>query len=143
RKAAGARPPSRTGEGCMLRRGSWWGLALVASAALAQEALPAGEPESGWTPAPAEADGGGLVFDWGFEAKAHWRDSEATRNPSPFPFPPEFLPPGTTLPAFQETVSPGEHFEVSTLTLLLGARWGESITARAKVDFIDLYDRNP
>lgn len=127
----------------MLRRGSWWVLALVASAALAQETVPADEPEAGFTLAQPEAEPGGLVLDWGFEAKAHWRDSEASRNPSPFQFPPEFLPPGATLPAFQETVNPGEHFEVSTLTLLLGARWGEAIAARAKIDFIDLHDRNP
>lgn len=83
-----------------------------------------------------------LELDWGFEAKAHFRDSEATANPVPFPFPPEFLPPGAER-GFQRTVSPDSHFEVSTLTLFLRADWGEAIAARAKVDFVDLYDRNP
>src|SRR5690606_20773785 len=89
-----------------------------------------------------ETEATGFAVDWGFEAKAHFRDSEASRNPSPFPFPPEFLPPGQQ-GAFQETVDPDQHFEVSTLTLLLGAPWGETVVAHAKIDFIDLYDRNP
>ena len=37
----------------------------------------------------------------------------------------------------------GQHFELSVLTLLADASWGPNIEAHAKVDFIDLYDRNP
>jgi len=88
------------------------------------------------------SQGSGFELDWGFEAKANYRDSEAFRFPSPFPFPPDFLPPGETR-GFLETVNAGEHFEVSVLTLFLDARWGEGIAAHARVDFIDLYDRNP
>lgn len=84
----------------------------------------------------------GFDLDWGFEAKANYRDSDSFRFPSPFSFPPDFLPPGATR-GFLETVNAGEHFEVSVLSLLLDARWGEGIAAHAKVDFIDLYDRNP
>ncbi|MCB9378920.1 MAG: hypothetical protein H6511_09195 [Holophagales bacterium] len=97
-------------------------------------------------PLPASAEEGGadseFEFDWGFEAKANYRDSESFRFPSPFPFPPEFLPPGESR-GFLETVNAGGHFEVSVLTLLLDARWGEGIASHVKVDFIDLYDRNP
>lgn len=92
----------------------------------------------------AEESGGraGFELDWGFEAKAHYRDSESFRFPSPFPFPGSFLPPGEER-GFLETVDAGRHFEVSVLTLLVDASWGESVAAHAKVDFIDLYDRNP
>lgn len=89
------------------------------------------------------SDGAGrLRIDWGFEAKAHFRDSESFRFASPFPFPSDFLPPGQ-IRGFLETVDAGQAFELSVLTLTLDAAWGESITARAKIDFIDLYDRNP
>ena len=78
----------------------------------------------------------------GFEAKAHYRDSDENRFPVPFPFTPDMLPPGAEQ-GFMETVDPGEHLELSTFTLLLDADWGEAIVAHVKVDFIDLYDRNP
>jgi|CXWL01.1.fsa_nt_gi hypothetical protein len=69
------------------------------------------------------------------EAKAHFRSSDENRFPSPF-FPP-------AAGVFQETVSPGEHFEVSTLTLFADLTWGENLAGHAKVDIVDLYDRNP
>jgi hypothetical protein len=78
----------------------------------------------------------------GFEAKAHYRDSDDVRLPVPFPFSPEMLPPGAER-GFMESVNPGDHLELSTFTLLLDARWGETIAAHAKLDLIDLYDRNP
>jgi hypothetical protein len=83
-----------------------------------------------------------LEVEFGIEGKVHYRDSESLRLPSPFPFPPSFLPPGQAQ-GFLETVDEGQHFEVSVLTLLADARWGEGIVAHAKVDLIDLYDRNP
>ena len=79
---------------------------------------------------------------FGFEGKAHYRDSEQLRLPSPFPFPPESLPPGATQ-GFLESVNEGGHFELSVLTLFADASWGPNIEAHAKLDFIDLYDRNP
>jgi hypothetical protein len=80
----------------------------------------------------------------GLEGKAHFRDSDHNRFQVNFPFTlvPGLLPPGETH-AFLETVNEGSHFEVSTLTLLLDATWGDGLTAHAKIDAIDLYDRNP
>ena len=68
----------------------------------------------------------------------------ATRTASavPFPFKPDQLPPGQTS-GFEETVNPGSHFEVSTLTLSSTPPGARGSLAHAKVDFIDLYDRNP
>jgi hypothetical protein len=83
-----------------------------------------------------------LAIEWGLEAKAHVRDSEELRIASPFGFPPEFRPPGGG-PIFLETVDPGTAFEVSVVTLFANLTWGESVAARAKIDAIDLYDRNP
>ncbi len=98
------------------------------------------------TPAPAqeeaaaeEPEDGGVELSWGIEGKAHYRDSELTRAPVTLP-PQVPTPPGG---AFLETVDEGEHFEVSVLTLFLDAVWGESLAAHAKLDAIDLYDRNP
>jgi hypothetical protein len=115
----------------MCFRGWLVGLSAVlsfASLAQAEEAPP---------PA-AEPDRPRLT--WKVEAKAHYRDSDA--NFFPVQVPPQVeLPPGFQ-PGLQ-TVDPGEHFEVSTFTLLLDATWGESLAGHAKVDAIDLYDRNP
>jgi len=40
-------------------------------------------------------------------------------------------------------VNPGSHFELSVLTLLADATWSDDLVAHAKIDFIDLHDRNP
>jgi hypothetical protein len=107
--------------------------------ALLAGTAPAGAEEE---PARAAELAGERALRWGFEAKAHYRDSERLRFPSPFPFPADFLPPGAQQ-AFLETVNPGQHVEVSVLTLVLDARWSEGLVARARIDAIDLYDRNP
>jgi hypothetical protein len=78
----------------------------------------------------------------GFEAKAHYRWSEELMIPSPFPFGPGQLPPGQTV-EFLETVDPGSHVEVSVLSVFLDYAPSPAIAAHAKVDLIDLYDRNP
>ena len=98
---------------------------------------------------PLLAQGGGTgnsgwSFDWDIEGKFHYRDSDESVVTNPFPFrdlgiP---LPPGQDF-ALLTTVDPGEHFEVSTLTLYLDVTKGEFFEAKAKVDFIDRYDRNP
>lgn len=113
-------------------------LALAATSTAAQDGLTI----TGGQAPPEESAEPTLELDWGIEVKSHFRDSEATENPVPFLFPPEFLPPGAER-GFQRTVNPDSHFEVSTVTLLLRADWGEAIAARAKIDFVDLYDRNP
>ncbi len=94
--------------------------------------------------AAVEEEGGGMRprLDFGLEAKAHYRDSDLNRFPVRFPFTPAMLPVGQTQ-GFEETVNAGSHFEVSTVTLFVNASWGESLTGRVKIDFIDLYDRNP
>lgn len=104
-----------------------------APAVRAQDA-PAGSEE--------ESDSLRPKLEWGLEAKANFRDSEENRFRVPFEFPLGFLPPGET-DGFEETVNAGSHFELSTVTLLLDATWGDGLTAHGKVDFIDLYDRNP
>jgi hypothetical protein len=134
----------------VLARGVLAGLAGLLAAAEAPAAAPqvedepvesvpvergaAGEPAPG---APRERR-----LDWGFEVKAHYRDSEANRFPVPFPFAPDQLPPGVSQ-GFMSTVDPGAHGEISTATLFLDAAWGASLAGRLKVDLIDLYDRNP
>ncbi|HVT59221.1 MAG TPA: hypothetical protein VHR45_12555 [Thermoanaerobaculia bacterium] len=108
----------------------------------AEAAQPAETPP----PAPAgeEAAAGGLVphLKFGLEVKANFRQSEDNRFAVPFPFTPDQLPVGQTR-GFEETVNPGSHLEVSNLTLLGDARWGEAVKAHLKVDFINLYYRNP
>lgn len=127
---------------------------LVAPLALAQgEAeevyFSAGEATEGAAPAmpPSDRDPDPETarrsrFDWSLEAKAHYRDSEENFFPVPFPFSPDMLPPGA-VQGFAGTVNPGSHLEVSTVSLLLDAEWSPALTAHVKLDFIDLYDRNP
>ena len=81
-------------------------------------------------------------LEFGFEAKAHYRDSDLNRFVVPFQFSPNQLPPGQTR-GFEETVNEGSHLEISTVTLLVDATWGDGLAAHGKIDFIDLYDRNP
>jgi hypothetical protein len=76
------------------------------------------------------------------EAKAHYRWSEDDRFPLRTPFPPEFVPVGQPNVALQ-TVSPGSSLELSKATVSLDAAFPRSISARVKLDFVDLYDRNP
>lgn len=81
-------------------------------------------------------------LEFGFEAKAHYRDSDLNRFKVPFKFPETFLPRGQE-DGFEETVNAGSHLEVSTVTLFVDATWGDGLAAHGKIDFIDLYDRNP
>src|SRR6185295_13605221 len=81
-------------------------------------------------------------LEFGLEAKANFRHSEDNRFPVSFGFKPEQFPPGQTQ-VFEETVNPGSHFEFSDVTLFVDAVWGDGLAAHGKVDFIDLYDRNP
>jgi hypothetical protein len=41
------------------------------------------------------------------------------------------------------TVDPGTSLELANVALFVDAVWGESLAGRVKIDFIDLYDRNP
>lgn len=119
------------------------GVVLSVAAGFPVDAQPPEEEEPVRYFEPEEAgDGAGPELSFGFEGKAHFRDSDLNRIPVPFPFTPDMLPPGAEQ-GFMETVNEGSHLEISVLTLRAEARWGESLEARAKIDFIDLYDRNP
>ena len=76
------------------------------------------------------------------EIKAGVRWSKHDRLPLDFPFPPEFVPVGEPNVAL-ETVAPGSSLELSKATVFLDAALPRSIAAHAKIDFVDLYDRNP
>lgn len=98
-------------------------------------AASAGAQEGEGSEGEGEAESLRPRFQFGLEAKAHYRDSDENRFPVPFGLPPSMR--------FEETVNSGSHFEVSVVTLLLDADWGDGLAAHGKVDFIDLYDRNP
>jgi hypothetical protein len=120
----------------------WIALALVATGgpAGAQAPVPS-DPESE-AAAPEDAGPRMPVLRFHIESKAHFRHSEENRFNTSFGFSPEQRPPGGGQ-IFQETVNAGDHFEVSTFTLLADAVWSDDLMAHAKVDVIDLYDRNP
>ncbi|MEZ5331931.1 MAG: hypothetical protein R2991_07710 [Thermoanaerobaculia bacterium] len=76
------------------------------------------------------------------ELKTHFRSSDEVAFPVPFPFAPEQLPPGQPV-GLLRTVDPGDHWEVSTLTLEWGGDWRPWLSSNLKVDLRDLHDRNP
>src|SRR5215218_5852756 len=117
-------------------RGRWCVLLLLGGMLCGSVASAAQEPAAE-TPAGLKPR-----LDWGLEAKANYRHSEDNRFAVPFPFDPSMLPVGQTQ-GFEETVNPGSHFELSDVTLFVDAIWGDGLTAHGKIDFIDLYDRNP
>jgi len=112
-------------------RAAWCGIVLSLGLAVG-----AGAQEGEGGEAAGEAESLKPRFHFGLEAKAHYRDSDENRFPVPFGDLPAAL-------RAEETVNPGSHLEVSTFTLLLDAEWGDGLTAHGKIDFIDLYDRNP
>ncbi|HUO87112.1 MAG TPA: hypothetical protein VM617_06955, partial [Thermoanaerobaculia bacterium] len=123
----------------------WWGGVLPVLGLLAVSGASAqvtDEPVETVAVEPADDPSPGWRFDWGFEIKTHYRDSEENRFPVPFPFSPDQLPPGASQ-GFMSTVDPGSHFELSAATLRLDAAWRRSWAGRLKVDLVDRYDRNP
>jgi hypothetical protein len=104
-----------------------WSLAAVVSA---QE--PAEEPFE----EPA-----GIQLKVSGEVKGHFRWSQDSRFPLSF-FPADFAPEGREQVELR-TVSPGASLEVSKATLFFDVDFPRSVTGRVKIDFIDLYDRNP
>ncbi|MEM7584673.1 MAG: hypothetical protein AAF560_14885 [Acidobacteriota bacterium] len=95
--------------------------------------------EEGFEAPPSEAEAG-FRFQIDFEVKAHFRSSEevVVRTSRDDPDAPML---GLSL----TTVDPGEHFEISTATLLADAFWGgpSGTQAHLKLDLIDRYERNP
>jgi len=111
-------------------RGAVVALALAPAAAAAQDAA-------------AKPDGGDDVkLRVSTELKANLRWSQDERFPLAFPFPPDFVPVGEPDVALQ-TVDPGTSLEISKASVFLDVDLPRSIAAHVKIDFIDLYDRNP
>ena len=75
------------------------------------------------------------------EVKAHYRWSQEDAMALTF-FPPEFAPVGRDSVELR-TVSPGSSLEVSKATVFFEVDFPRSVFGRVKIDFIDIYDRNP
>jgi hypothetical protein len=107
-------------------------LALCALPVLAQEGG-TGEPkEQYFTPPPSES-----LLDkirLGGWINLNYRNSEDHRFRSNYPFP---------VPVYLTPPDPGSSFEISDVTLVLDLAISESVVGKVKIDFIDLYDRNP
>jgi len=90
-------------------------------------------------PAPAAPS-----WSWSanLDLRANYRNSQSARFELKFPFSPVMLPPGETH-GYEQTVDAGSHWEVSLVTLKVDVAYGDLFAARAKIDAIDLYDRNP
>jgi hypothetical protein len=118
--------------------------ALAWSAPVRGLAEPPARAEEPPAESAAPGAGSGLLpkLTFGFEGRVNFRQSGDEKFPVKFPFRPDQLPPGQTR-AFEETVDAGSHFEVSKLILSVDAAWSEWIVAHGRLDFIDLYDRNP
>jgi len=94
-------------------------------------------PEPAATPSPQPRR-----FRLGGELKVHFRHTAAEETQVFFPFPPSFLALDQTT-VFERTVSKGNSFEVSTVTLIGEGDFTPDIAARLEVHFLDLYNRNP
>lgn len=78
-------------------------------------------------------------FRFGLEIKGHFRSSDDVTLLAPFENP--FVP-GQRIRL--TTVDPGDHLEISTVTVSLDGAWRQDrVHARLKVDAVDRYDRNP
>jgi hypothetical protein len=77
-----------------------------------------------------------------FELRADYRWSDDESHPIPFPFPPNFIPPGQTRVLLQ-TPDPGSHFELNVADVTFDLGYGEWFLARAKVHAQALHRRNP
>jgi hypothetical protein len=104
------------------------GLAIAETTKQQQDEVPFEEPEQ-------------IEFRVSGEVKTHYRWSEEDDFPLTF-FPEDFAPVGRESVEMR-TPSPGSSFEVSKASVFLEADFPRSIFARVKIDFIDLYDRNP
>jgi hypothetical protein len=120
----------------------WLWVAAAGGPAFAQSVAQEAPPDPAEPPAAETGNGVLPKIRFGFEGRLNFRSSDENRFPVKFPFRPEDLPPGQTQ-AFEETVNAGSHFEVSKLILFVDADWSESLTAHGRLDFLDLYDRNP
>jgi len=83
----------------------------------------------------------GIQFRVSGEVKGHFRWSEDDRFARPA-FPPSFVPQGRQQVELR-TVSPGSSIELSKATIFFDVDFPRGISGRVKIDFLDLYDRNP
>lgn len=81
-------------------------------------------------------------FRLGVELKGNLRHSTFEQTRPGFPFPPDFIPPGETA-VFQRTVQTGTSAELSNVALIGEADLTPDISARIRIHFLDLYNRNP
>lgn len=81
-------------------------------------------------------------IDFKMETKVNYRNSDDNHWPVNFPFHPEMLPVGQSQ-AWLETVDEGSHIEVSNIAFFWNWIGDNKVTIQAKVDAIDLYERNP
>lgn len=72
------------------------------------------------------------AVDLKIEVRANYRDSDYLSLQTPFP-------PDT----FQKTAEPGDHGELSRVTLLGKIQFTEQLQLLGKLDGVDLYERNP
>lgn len=87
--------------------------------------------------APAASADTGFRFRLGVETKLNVRDSQEA-DPIRINFPGDDPP-----PVFLETVDPGTHIELSSVTLVGEAAWGDDLAGLVRIDVGNLYDRNP
>jgi len=84
----------------------------------------------------------GWNFRTRLEFRANYRDSKEAAFPLKFPFRPDQLPIGQTV-AFEQTVHPGKHAELSVAQIRLDAIYGSVFAAHAQLHAQDKYRRNP
>jgi len=113
-----------------LPRGAALVLALAPAAARPQD-----------TAAKADASGD-VKLRVSTELRLNGRWSQDDRFPLAFPFPPDFVPVGQPDVALQ-TVDPGTSLEINKASVFLDVDLPRGIGAHVKIDFVDLYDRNP
>ena len=120
------------------------GLALASFAFALTTPLRADEPPPAEAPPEVSAEvsaeepaESGLQWKLGVEAKLHYRhsDDNSILNPN--------FPINVGRPVFLSTVDPGSHIELSTVTLVGDASWGEHLAGNVRIDVGNLYDRNP
>lgn len=92
--------------------------------------------------AAQETEEGTWSWRLGGELRANFRNSSEAAFRLRFPFQPIEIPPGQTS-VFAETIDGGSHLEASLVSLIIDLKYQDRFAARARIDAIDLYDRNP
>jgi hypothetical protein len=117
----------------MQRRIEVWLAPLAIAALLSGAGAPAWaqSPDAGAAPAPER-------WHVAIEAAANVRDSQDLKFALHAPY-----PGSSGAPAFQQTVDPGTHAEVSSVSLAVDYRPSSLLRAHLRFDGVDLYYRNP